>query len=60
MRLNRLDTMLQKKLDADAEEREAMKVFATKAAGVIATKAAKATAKHRAEQAAAAAEAVAR
>ena len=33
--------MLQKKLDADREEREAMKVFATKAAGVIATKAAK-------------------
>lgn len=59
-KMQRLDSMLEKKLAADKAEREAMKAFATKAAGVIATKAAKAAAKKAAEDAAAAAEALAR
>ena len=59
-RMERLESMLQKKLDADKAEREALKVYASKAAGVIASKAAKAAAKKAAEDAAAAAEAIAR
>ena len=58
--MDRLESMLQKKLDADKAEREALKVYASKAAGVIASKAAKAAAKKAAEDAAAAAEAIAR